>query len=192
MMSISERRACRALSQHRSTQRKAPRGKDDEQRLTADLIELARRYGRYGYRKITALLHDAGWQVNDKRVERIWQREGPKVPAKQPKRGRLWLARGIVHSACGRSTVITSGRTTSSGAAPTMDQKFRMRSRNQQVHPRVPGHPGRAQLKAVDVVDVLSVSLHPAGRPLATSGSDNGAEFVRQRGAGVVHSRSAP
>ena len=77
-----------------STQRKAPRGQEDEERLTADLIELARQYGRYGYRKIAALLRDAGWRVNDKRVERIWRREGLKVPQKQPKRGRLWLADG--------------------------------------------------------------------------------------------------
>lgn len=91
---LSERRVCRALGQHRSTQRQAPRGRDDEEQLTADLIELARQYGRYGYRKIAALLRDAGWVVNDKRVERIWRREGLKVPAKQPKRGRLWLNDG--------------------------------------------------------------------------------------------------
>jgi len=91
---VSERRACRALGQHRSTQRKVPRGRDDEEALTADLIELARQYGRYGYRKISALVRAAGWLVNDKRVERIWRREGLKVPAKQPKRGRLWLADG--------------------------------------------------------------------------------------------------
>jgi putative transposase len=85
-MNISERRACRALGQHRSTQRKAPRGKEDEEQLTADLIELARQYGRYGYRKISALLRDAGWLVNDKRVERIWRPRGAlKVPQKQPK-----------------------------------------------------------------------------------------------------------
>ena len=80
MLHVSERRACRALGQHRSTQRKAPRGREDEEQLTADLIELARQYGRYGYRKISALLRDAGWLVNDKRVERIWRREGLKVP----------------------------------------------------------------------------------------------------------------
>ncbi len=82
------------LGQHRSTQRKAPRGSDDEAPLTADIIELAKRYGRYGYRRITALLRDAGWSVNRKRVERIWRREGLKVPQRQPKRGRLWLADG--------------------------------------------------------------------------------------------------
>ena len=71
-----------------------PRGRDDEDLLTADIIALARQYGRYGYRRITALLRDAGWVVNAKRVERIWRREGLKVPAKQPKRGRLWLDDG--------------------------------------------------------------------------------------------------
>lgn len=93
-MKVSERRTCAALGQHRSTQRKPPRGRDDEEALTTDLVELARQYGRYGYRKISALLRDAGWLVNDKRVERIWRREGLKVPARQPKRGRLWLADG--------------------------------------------------------------------------------------------------
>lgn len=93
-MPVSERRICRVLGQHRSTQRKVPRGADDEQALTADIIELARQYGRYGYRRVTALLRDAGWHVNRKRVERIWRREGLKVPQKQPKRGRLWLNDG--------------------------------------------------------------------------------------------------
>jgi transposase InsO family protein len=91
---VSERLACRALGQHRSTQQKVPQGRDDEAALTADVVELARRYGRYGYRRITALLRGAGWAVNHKRVERIWRREGLKVPRRQPKRGRLWLADG--------------------------------------------------------------------------------------------------
>jgi hypothetical protein len=70
-MGVSERRACAALGQHRSTQRKIPRGRDDEEPLTADIVELARRYGRYGYRKVAELLRStAGWVVNDKRVER--------------------------------------------------------------------------------------------------------------------------
>jgi transposase InsO family protein len=75
-MSVSERRVCRVLGQHRSTQRRIPTGREDEERLTADIIELARQYGRYGYRKIAELLRNAGWVVNDKRVERIWRREG--------------------------------------------------------------------------------------------------------------------
>ncbi len=88
-MPVSERRVCRVLGQHRSTQRKAPRGADDEAALTEDIIAMARQYGRYGYRRVTALLRDSGWHVNRKRVERIWRREGHKVPQKQPKRGRI-------------------------------------------------------------------------------------------------------
>ena len=94
MLGVSERHACRVLGQHRSTQRHVPRGREDEERLVADMVELARQYGRYGYRRIAALLRDAGWHINDKRVERLWRREGLKVPQKQPKRGRLWLNDG--------------------------------------------------------------------------------------------------
>ena len=93
-LKISERRACAALGLHRSTQRKPARGRDDEAALTADITALAIQYGRYGYRRITALLWGRGWRVNVKRVERIWRREGLKVPQKQPKRGRLWLNDG--------------------------------------------------------------------------------------------------
>jgi len=93
-LGVSERRACRVLGQHRSTQRKVPQGRSDEDRLVADMIELTRQYGRYGYRRIAALLREAGWHVNDKRVERLWRREGLQVPMKQPKKGRLWLNDG--------------------------------------------------------------------------------------------------
>ena len=63
-LGVSERRACQDLGQHRSTQRKPARTPDDEAQLTADIIESAKTYGRYGYRRITALLRHAGWAVN--------------------------------------------------------------------------------------------------------------------------------
>jgi transposase InsO family protein len=91
---VSERRACRVLGQVRSTQRRRPKVRDDEDALTGRIIQLASCYGRYGYRRITALLKREGWRVNHKRVERIWRREGLRVPRKQPKRGRLWLNGG--------------------------------------------------------------------------------------------------
>ncbi len=91
---MSERRACRALNQHRSVQRRVPKVRSDEAALTVAIVELATKYGRYGYRRITALLRQAGWRVNRKRVERIWRQEGLKVPSKQPKRERLWLNDG--------------------------------------------------------------------------------------------------
>ena len=93
-LGISERRVCRALGQSGSTHRYHPRPPDDEPALTRDVVALASQYGRYGYRRIAALLQRDGWRVNHKRVERIWRREGLKVPARQPKRGRLWLNDG--------------------------------------------------------------------------------------------------
>ena len=93
-LGVSERRACRALGQHRSVQRHAARPRPDEEALTAEIVALAGAYGRYGYRRVTALLRAAGWRVNAKRVERIWRRGGLKVPRRQPKRGRLWLNDG--------------------------------------------------------------------------------------------------
>ena len=93
-LGVSERRACNVIKQPRSTQRREPVKRDDEDALTQAIIRLACEYGRYGYRRITALLHSEGWHVNHKRVERIWRREGLKVPMKQPKKGRLWLNDG--------------------------------------------------------------------------------------------------
>ena len=94
-LAVSERRACKVLEQARATQRHNLSPPSDEEQLTNDVIALAARYGRYGYRRITALLNNEhGWRVNHKRVERIWRREGLKVPKEQPKRGRLWLNDG--------------------------------------------------------------------------------------------------
>ncbi|MCE9630518.1 MAG: IS3 family transposase [Planctomycetia bacterium] len=85
---------------------------DDEPRLVQRIEWLACEYGRYGYRRITALLHWEGWRVNHKRVERTWREEGLKVPKKQPKRRRLWLNEGRA-SGCGQAIGTMSGATTS-------------------------------------------------------------------------------
>jgi transposase InsO family protein len=82
------------LEQARNTQRRSHEFSSEESKLVVDITALATKYGRYGYRRITALLNERGWQVNHKRVERIWRQEGFKVPKKQPKRGRLWLNDG--------------------------------------------------------------------------------------------------
>ncbi|MGA8766687.1 MAG: IS3 family transposase [Candidatus Acidiferrales bacterium] len=91
---VSERHACRLLGQWRRTQRYAAIPRIDEDALTEAIIALASEYGRYGYRRITALLQGAGWQVGKDRVQRIWRREGLKVPQKQRARRRLWLNNG--------------------------------------------------------------------------------------------------
>ena len=93
-LGITERRACSALGQSRGLQRRKPLCTDDEEALTAAMIALATQYGRYGYKRITALLRTEGWHVNHKRVERLWRREGLKVPARHKKKGRLYLNDG--------------------------------------------------------------------------------------------------
>jgi putative transposase len=91
---VSERRACKVLGQPRATQRRPAQVPDGEPALVRRMVELATQYGRYGYRRVTAPLRGEGFRVNHKRVERLWRREGLKVPAKQPQRRRLWLSDG--------------------------------------------------------------------------------------------------
>ena len=81
-LNVSEHRICRALNQPRSTQRYCPKIRDGEERLVGQMVDLATKYCRYGYRRITALLQREGWVVNHKRVERRWRKEGLKVPQK--------------------------------------------------------------------------------------------------------------
>jgi len=165
------------LGQHRSTQRLVPMGRGDEERLTADIIELARQYGRYGYRKIAALLRStAGWVVNDKRVERIWRREGLKVPAKQPKRGRLWLNDG----SCVRLRAEYPNHVWSYDFVEdrTHDgRKYRMLNVvDEFTHEALEIRISR-RLKSADVIDVLSGLFILRGVP-GHIRSDNGPEFV--------------
>ena len=75
-MDVSERRVRRVLGHPRSTQRYKKRIADYEDALTSRIVALASQYGRYGYRRVTAMLRTEGWQVNHKRVERIWRKEG--------------------------------------------------------------------------------------------------------------------
>ena len=176
-MNVPERRVCRVLGQHRSTQRRIPTGRADEERLTADIVELARQYGRYGYRKIAELLRtQAGWIVNDKRVERIWRREGLKVPAKQPKRGRLWLADG----SCLRLRAERRNHVWSYDFVEdrTHDgRKYRMLNIvDEFTHECIAIRIDR-RLKSVDVIDVLSDLFILRGVPRHIR-SDNGPEFV--------------
>lgn len=92
--SVSERRACKLFDQARSTQRYEQNIPEEEALIRGRIIDLAKQYGRYGYRRITALLNREGWSVNHKKVYRIWRKEGLKVPQKQPKRSRLWFNDG--------------------------------------------------------------------------------------------------
>ncbi|WP_374834318.1 IS3 family transposase [Daeguia caeni] len=174
---VSERRVCLVLGQHRSTQRRIPRGRDDEQQLTEDIVALARRYGRYGYRKIAELLRSQmGWVVNDKRVERIWRQEGLKVPAKQPKKGRLWLAEG----SCIRLRAERPNHVWSYDFVEdrTHDgRKYRMLNViDEFTHEALAIRIDR-KLNSTDVIDVLSDLFILRGVPEHIR-SDNGPEFI--------------
>jgi putative transposase len=140
------------------------------------MIELARQYGRYGYRRIAALLRDAGWSVSDGRVERLWRREGLKVPMKQPKRGRLWLNDGSCvrlrpeHRDHVWSYDFVHCRTDDGKAFRTLNilDEFTRESLAIRV---------RRKLSSLDVIDALSDLFILRGVP-AWIRSDNGPEFV--------------
>jgi transposase InsO family protein len=174
--SVSERFACKVLGQHRSTQRKKPCGRADEEALTADIIRLASRYGRYGYRRITAMLRSEGWTVNAKRVERIWRREGLKVPQKQPKKGRLWLNDGSCirlrpeHPNHVWSYDFVEGRTHDG-------RKFRMLNIIDEFTRECLAIRIDRKLNSTDVIDVLSDLFILRGVPGHVR-SDNGPEFI--------------
>ncbi|GAU83472.1 mobile element protein [Bosea sp. BIWAKO-01] len=173
---VSERLACRVLGQHRSTQRRVPVGRSDEAALTADIVELATQYGRYGYRRIAAMLRSSGWAVNVKRVERIWRREGLKVPAKQPKKGRLWLNDG----SCVRLRPECPNHVWSYDFVEdrTHDgRKFRMLNVIDEFTRECIAIRIDRKLKSTDVIDVLSDLFVLRGVP-GNVRSDNGPEFA--------------
>ena len=146
--------------------------------MAADIIELARQYGRYGYRKIAALLRHAGWLVNDKRVERIWRREGLKVPTKQPKRGRLWLTDG----SCLRLRPEHRNHVWSYDFVEhrTHDgRKYRMLNVVDEFTHESLAIRVRRKLKSIDVIDVLSELFILRGVP-GHIRSDNGPEFIAE------------
>ena len=175
-LGVPERRACRVLGQHRSTQRRPPSRPDDEAALIADVVALAGRYGRYGYRRVTALLREAGWAVNRKRVERIWRQEGLKVPAKQPKKGRLWLHDG----SCVRLRPAHPNHVWSYDFVEdrTHDgRKYRMLNVLDEFTRECLAIRVARKLNSVDVIDVLSDLFILRGVPGHVR-SDNGPEFV--------------
>ena len=153
---------------------------------------MARQYGRYGYRKIAEFLRRAGWLVNDKRVERIWRREGLKVPARQPKRARLWTAEG----SCIRLRAERPNHVWSYDFVEerTHDgRKLRMLNIIDEFTHECLAIRVSRRLKSVDVIDVLSDLFVLRGVPTHIR-SDNGPEFVAkavQEWIGAVGAKTA-
>ena len=144
----------------------------------ADMIELARQYGRYGYRRVAALLREAGWSVSDGRIERLWRREGLKVPQKQPKEGRLWLNNG----SCVRLRPEHQNHVWSYDFVHcrTDDGKvFRTLNIIDEHSRECLAIKVKRKLNSADVIDALT-DLFILPGPLAFIRSDNGPEFVAQ------------
>jgi transposase InsO family protein len=167
------------LGQSRSTQNYQCQIEDDEPVLVKEIISLAKEYGRYGYRMVTGLLKLAGWQVNHKRVERIWRREGLKVPAKQPKKRRLWFNDG----SCVRLRPMFKNHVWSYDFV--MDRThngraIRMLNIIDEFSRECLAIEVNRKLNSTNVIDVLSRLFVERGVPQYIR-SDNGPEFIARR-----------
>jgi putative transposase len=175
-LGVSERKACKVLDQPRSVQRHKSNKSGHEELLRRDVVRLASTYGRYGYRRITALLRTEGWVVNYKRVERIWREEGLRVPLKQPKRGRLYLNDGscIRLQPCFKNHVwsydFVSDRLHNG-------KKIRMLTVIDEYTRKCLAIRVGSSLKADDVLETLSTLFITEGVPDYIR-SDNGSEFT--------------
>ena len=149
---------------------------EEEEVLRGDIVRLATKYGRYGYRRITALIRAEGWVVNRKRVERIWREQGLKVPAKQPKRGRLYLNDG----SCIRLRPLYKNHVWSYDFVSDRlhnGKKIRMLTVIDEYTRKCLAIRVGSSLKADDVLDTLSTLFITEGVPVYIR-SDNGSEFT--------------
>ena len=164
------------MGQHRSVQRRILKRKGNDEALTQAIVELVSRYGRYGYRRITALLREDGWLVNHKRVERIWRQEGLKVPKKQPRRSRLWLNDGSCVRKCPEyknhvwAYDFVQDRTHEG-------KKFRMLTVIDEYSRECLSIKVDRSLKSIDVIETLADLFISKGQPDYIR-SDNGPEFT--------------
>jgi transposase InsO family protein len=177
---VSERRICKVVGQPRSTQRYECSIKDDESALVEDMIRMVKDYGRYGYRKIAELLREDGWMsLNDKRVERLWRREGLKVPKKQPKRRRLWLNDG----SCIRLRPLRRNHVWSYDFVhdrTSNGRKIRMLTIMDEYTRECLAIEVNRRLNSTNVLEVLSQLFLERGAPQYIR-SDNGPEFIAKR-----------
>jgi transposase InsO family protein len=164
------------VKQPRGTQRYQSTQRNDEDALTRAIIVLATQYGRYGYRRITIKLREAGWQVGKDRVERIWRREGLKVPQKQKARGHLWLNDG----SCARLRPERKNQVWSYDfvSAKTHDGRtVRMLNLIDEHTRECLAIYVRRRINSSNVIDVLADAMIEHGIPEYIR-SDNGPEFV--------------
>lgn len=175
---ISERRACKTLGQARSTQRYDIRVPDDEPQLVSRMSELSGRHPRYGYRRVTTLIRDTGWCVNEKRVHRLWKREGLKVPRKRRRRRGWYL--GTSQNSCDRRPSLAMNHTWSYDFIDDRlenGSRIRILSVIDEYTRECLVLEARRQFRASDVIDVLRGLIESRGAPKYIR-SDNGPEFI--------------
>tara|TARA_Y100000768_G_scaffold330762_1_gene269702 strand:+ start:35443 stop:36261 length:819 start_codon:yes stop_codon:yes gene_type:complete len=179
VFNLSQRRACRIFDQYVSTQRYEKKQSDFELQVRRRTVELASKYGRYGYRRVTALLNREGFNVNHKRVYRIWRQEGLKVPEKQPKRSRLWLNDGscIRHKPTFKNHVWSYDFVmcrTEDGRA------FRILNVIDEFTRECVGCLVQRRINSFDVLEFLAKQFLIRGQPKFIR-SDNGPEFIAEK-----------
>jgi putative transposase len=116
-LGVSERWACQVCGQHRSTQRREPTPAGDDEALRGELRAFSARRPRWGYRQAHTHLQDLGWEINRKRVQRVWREEGLRVPQRTRKRRRLGDS-SAPKQLLGAERPVTCGRLTSSSTRP--------------------------------------------------------------------------
>ncbi len=173
---VSQRRACRVVGQHRSSQRYKERECGFQARLTKRLHELSQRHPRFGYRRITALLQREGWRVNRKRVQRLWRLEGLRVPVRQRKRRRLGNTNGAVTRRCAEQRLDVWSYDFVMDATED-GRRLKMLPVVDEFSRECLGIEVARHLTATDVVATLDRLFKEHGAPCYLR-SDNGPEFV--------------
>lgn len=173
---VSERRACEVLGQPRSTQRYVARVKGDERAIVGRMHALVRRWPRFGYRRIHALLRREGFRINRKRAYRLWRKEGFKVPVKQRKRRRVGVgANGVAHRRAERINDVWCW-----DFIHDRDEKGRplrwLIIEDEFTREGLAVEVARS-MKAADVLEILTELMMTRGAP-AHIRSDNGPEFI--------------
>ena len=175
-MDVSERRACKVISQPRMTQRYKTKQPDKDKVLTREINKLAKKHKRYGYRMITAKLRQAGWNVNHKRVQRIWQKEGLQVPYRR----KFKKAKGDSQNSCAVRKALFPNHvwTYDFMSDQTEDgRKLKLLTILDEFTRESPAVEVGRSIRAQDVISVLEYLFMVRGVPKFIR-SDNGPEFI--------------
>jgi transposase InsO family protein len=175
---VSQRRACAVTGQHRSTQRYVPVPGDFEDRLVKEMVRLSEAHPRYGYRRVHALLVSGGWAVNVKRVERLWAREGLRVPPRRKDHGQKAIGDDANSAWARPATRPMHVWAYDFVAARTIDgAPLRILNVIDEFSKVAPGSLVARSIGSSDVVTHLTALFEVHGKPVMIR-SDNGREFI--------------